>query len=618
VNESITQGIERLSELSLDETEALLSSAYAEFDAAEAAGNVDDMKATLAAAKTLQQNKAALVAAAASKPAEEPAKADEPVEPVQASAEEPVKADAPAEPVKVDTPVEPVQASTEAAPEAPADTPPEAAPEAPAETPPETPAEPVQASAEETTTAAAAGGDAPADAGTDTSSPAPAPEAVTASAEGEAQGTQEEEKTAMTASGVEPFQAPAENAPVVASATTAVVAGADVKGFSAGSPFKTVEDVSKAFIQRMASIKRASGGDGEQHSVATITASIPEERMLYPGDVQGNARKIEAVTGEQALVASGGYCAPLQVRYDIFGVGVTDRPVRDALAHFGASRGGIRYVAPPVLGDDADAVSLWTAANDRSPGDYGDATKPCLVVECSPELTAEADAIPLCLQFGNLMTRAFPELVTRHNQLALIEHARFAELTLLAKLASLSTALTAPAKLGIARDFLYALGKAGAAMRSRHRMNRNTRLRVIAPGWVLDAMREDLGQGLPGDTNLARADSEINGYLSARNISVSWHLDGLFQPQVPGALVNFPSTFHWYMYPEGTFLFLDGGTLDLGVIRDSGLVATNDYKTFVETFEGVAKIGVEAIRVSQASEVEGSVIGTTAASMGTP
>ena len=422
----------------------------------------------------------------------------------------------------------------------------------------------------------------------------------------------------MTASGVEPFQAPAENAPVAVTASTTVVAGADVKGISAGSPFQNAEDVSSAFIARMASIKRASGGDGEQHSVATITASIPEERMLYPGDVQGNAKKIEAVTGEQALVAAGGYCAPLQVRYDIFGVGVTDRPVRDALAHFGASRGGIRYVAPPVLGDDEDAVGLWTAANDRSPGDYGDATKPCLVVECSPEMTAEADAVTLCLQFGNLMTRAFPELVTRHNQLALIEHARLAELTLLSKISALSTAVTAPAKLGIARDFLYAIGKAAAAMRSRHRMNRNTRLRVIAPGWVLDAMREDLGQGLPGDTNLARADAEISGYLNARNVSISWHLDGLFQPQVPGSLVNFPSTFHWYLFPEGSFLFLDGGTLDIGVIRDSDLVATNDYKTFTETFEGVAKVGVESLRVSQASEVEGAVIGTVSPSIGTP
>ncbi len=38
----------------------------------------------------------------------------------------------------------------------------------------------------------------------------------------------------------------------------------------------------------------------------------------------------------------------------------------------------------------------------------------------------------------------------------------------------------------------------------------------------------------------------------------------------------------WLLYPEGTFQFLDGGRLDLGVCRDSTLDATNDYESFVE------------------------------------
>jgi hypothetical protein len=59
------------------------------------------------------------------------------------------------------------------------------------------------------------------------------------------------------------------------------------------------------------------------------------------------------------------------------------------------------------------------------------------------------------------------------------------------------------------------------------------------------------------------------------------------------------------MFAEGTFLFLDGGTLDLGVIRDSTLVGTNDYKMFVETFEGVAKIGVESLKVTSTISVNG-------------
>ena len=36
------------------------------------------------------------------------------------------------------------------------------------------------------------------------------------------------------------------------------------------------------------------------------------------------------------------------------------------------------------------------------------------------------------------------------------------------------------------------------------------------------------------------------------------------------------------------FQFLDAGRLDLGVVRDSTLDATNDYEVFTEQFESVA------------------------------
>jgi hypothetical protein len=53
-------------------------------------------------------------------------------------------------------------------------------------------------------------------------------------------------------------------------------------------------------------------------------------------------------------------------------------------------------------------------------------------------------------------------------------------------------------------------------------------------------------------------------------------------------------------------LFLDGGTLDLGIIRDSTLVGTNDYKMFIETFEGLAKVGIESLAITSTINVNGS------------
>lgn len=403
------------------------------------------------------------------------------------------------------------------------------------------------------------------------------------------------------------IEAPASHQPVEkASAAVTITAGADIPGFTAGSPMTGMDVVADAFVKRLHGLRRVNGGDGEQHIVASLNSEYPADRMLVAGDAEGNWEKIQKVTGPEALVASGGYCAPLETRYEVYSLGSTARPVRDALARFGADRGGIRFVEPPVLADYSGAVGLWTAANDAA-ASPNPAAKPCLTVACGNEVTAVADAVTLCLQFGNLETRAYPEMIARHNELGLIQHAREAEQNLLTQIAALGTAVTAAKVLGVARDWLAQLDKAGAAYRYRHRLGRTAPLRVIAPEWVLDAIRSDLAMQAPGDDTLAVADSKINSYLAARNINVAWSMDGVpgFAAETVSALDEFPATFEWDIFSEGSFLFLDGGTLDLGVIRDSTLVGTNDYKMFVETFEGVAMVGVESLHVTSTFAVTG-------------
>jgi UDP-N-acetylenolpyruvoylglucosamine reductase len=53
----------------------------------------------------------------------------------------------------------------------------------------------------------------------------------------------------------------------------------------------------------------------------------------------------------------------------------------------------------------------------------------------------------------------------------------------------------------------------------------------------------------------------------------------------------FPTEVLWRIFVEGSVQKLDGGRLDLGVVRDSTLDATNDYETFVEVFLGIANRG---------------------------
>lgn len=450
----------------------------------------------------------------------------------------------------------------------------------------------------------------------------PADESVS-TAQSEADQTEEnsEEENAVTAAAHgQDIEVPADRRPAARTAPVAITAGADIPGITAGAELPDMRSVADALVKRMRAMGRTSGGDGEQHTIATITASFPDERTLHANDFEGNSTKVEKVIKPDALVAAGGICAPVDVSYDIFGLeGSTARPVRDALAVFSADRGGIRFVTPPTLADLDGAVSVWTLQDDIDAATVGapDPVKPCLRVDCGNEVVVYTDAIPLCLIFGNLGARAWPELVERHMELAMVQHARFAETRLITRIGSLSTAVTANGALSAARDFFVQLEQAAAGYRNRYRMDSAAPLRVILPEWFRNALRADLVMQLPGDgqdSTFGLADNFMNTWFAVRNINVSWTLDGetgqILGAQAVGALNGFPTSLVWYLFAEGTFLFLDGGTLDLGLVRDSTLNGTNDYKVFLETFEGVAKVGVESLRVTTTLRIEGASAGT--------
>jgi hypothetical protein len=78
------------------------------------------------------------------------------------------------------------------------------------------------------------------------------------------------------------------------------------------------------------------------------------------------------------------------------------------------------------------------------------------------------------------------------------------------------------------------------------------------------------------------------------------------------ALLDFPDVVESYVFPEGSVQFLDGGTLDLGVVRDSRTNAANRYETFVETFEGVAKRRGDLYAVRSTLQPTGTASGLTA------
>ena len=65
-----------------------------------------------------------------------------------------------------------------------------------------------------------------------------------------------------------------------------------------------------------------------------------------------------------------------------------------------------------------------------------------------------------------------------------------------------------------------------------------------------------------------------------------------------GALKDWPEDAVTYLYAPGTFVRLDGGTLDVGLIRDSLLNRTNDLEIFAEEWTQVCKLGIESIKIT--------------------
>ena len=77
-----------------------------------------------------------------------------------------------------------------------------------------------------------------------------------------------------------------------------------------------------------------------------------------------------------------------------------------------------------------------------------------------------------------------------------------------------------------------------------------------------------------------------------------------------GVIPGYPDQVDALLFTTGGFLFLDGGTLDLGLVRDSVLNSKNRYQQFSETFEGIANRTVEPLRLAMTVQPTGGTAGT--------
>jgi hypothetical protein len=382
------------------------------------------------------------------------------------------------------------------------------------------------------------------------------------------------------------------------------IPGVDVAALGPASGFDidadaTIGDLGRLFAQHSKSITAR----GQSSPLFRITRHYDESRTLGNNVDQNNAR-LAALFGAglgSPEAASGGLCGPGDVDHSVGVCSETGRPVRDGLVQVLANRGRLHFAPNVGIGDLDGAVSVWTAAMDESPGDN---VKPCPPIVCPDELSCEVDAITRCLTVGNFQAKFSPEVWAANLQVLLATFDRVAEQKAIEEIHAASTEVPTIDQGNVLSNFLISLNTILASDRSIQR-NQTGLYTLIADQWLRDMLRNQVirNQGVENNfEQLQLADARIAGWLSEIGVSPIWTNDGTVRdldgthrvPTVPGVL---PADAGAYLFPREAFMFLDGGTLDLGTnITDSSLNATNDRQAFAESFEKVCFRGCSSYR----------------------
>lgn len=421
-----------------------------------------------------------------------------------------------------------------------------------------------------------------------------------------------------------------EHAPTIPESGTStdlvITAAAPRYGLPTGSRFDTFDSLVDAF-QNHAKAQVVTSGVPQFLTVASM-----QNKFDHVIDGQGTSlRDFEAMVKElrspdkqEALVAAGGWCAPSEIRYDFFNIACEDGMID--LPTFGVQRGGISYPVSPSLADvftgsftNATNPWVWTESDDVS-AVTGSPEKPCVRVMCPTFDERRLECYGICLTAGNLTDSAYPEATRNHLSLLMSAHYHAMNQRYISQMVALSTAAIAfPTGTGgsIAADLPDAVAIAANDIRTRFGMCEDDILEVVLPRWAKDAIRGDLSRRSGDMDFMTMPDSEINALFTARRTRVQWVADwqvrgaGYFGQAAESALTAWPTSVDFMIYPAGTFVRGNGMSLDLGVVRDSVLNASNDHTAaWTEECHLIARYGHES-RLYRVPIVAGGQTGGT-------
>jgi hypothetical protein len=399
-----------------------------------------------------------------------------------------------------------------------------------------------------------------------------------------------------------------------------LVATADIPGVTQNSRIPTYEGLIQTMHARARMLQTTRLGQKANFvPVATLERDF-RYRLALDSTPEEVNEVLKAATDVQTLVAAGGWCSPSEISYDFYNIvaedGLIDLPSVGVL-----NRGGLRYPTSPAIGDILGSLALWswTEEQDEAAVDSDSELKTCARVDCPTFEEVRTACDGLCVTVGNLVDFAYPELVQNHIRLIFAARAHLTNQSILAGLATSSTAvnltgLGVPGA-GAAASILAATELQVEDYRARFRMAMGSILEAVFPHWALGLFRADLANRNGVDL-LSVSNGQIADWLNERGVRAQFVYDWQsgFDTDPFGdpdtIATTWPSTIDFLLYAPGTFVRGQGLQLDLGVVRDSVLNERNDHTAaWMEDCYAIAMVGHESRLVT----ADVCVAGTTGA-----
>lgn len=422
------------------------------------------------------------------------------------------------------------------------------------------------------------------------------------------------------------------------------------RSLTAGANLPDMESLTDAVQTRAGGLPVTRMGDASpRYPVASIRNEYPHtvDERTGPAAVEALIREMTGKDRQEALLAGGGWCAPSEIRYDLFNIADAPSGLID-LPTIGVSRGGIQYPTSPSIADvfytsgasnaasgmggfafpfsNASDPWLWSETDDILTV-TGSVNKPTLRVPCASFNNQRLEVYGLTLTAGNLTDSAYPEATQNFLKLLRAAYAHTVNARLIGLMLSASSSAIAigAANRAAFNTILDGVDLAATDYRNKFAMADDAILELVIPRWILAVIRADLAWRTAVELQDV-SDAEIRGYFATRGISAQfvsdWQVRGSSQFGNPaalagGAMTTWPTSVDFMLYAAGTFVHGTGLSLDLGVVRDSVLNAENDFTAaWMEEAHLISKVGHESRRYTATFAVNGAgVLGQTLGAM---